>query len=309
MNTAPIVLFVYNRPIHTQKVLNALLQCNLSEETELFIFSDGPKQDANFNEIKSIEDVRFIIRGISGFKKTILVEREKNYGLGKSIIEGLDVIFQKYESAIILEDDLVVVPTFLEYMNYYLDCYKDKKEVWHISGFQKNCWLQVFVEPVFFTHFMNCWGWGTWSDRWSRLNTDVKIINNYISCKQNKTLFDYEKLEHSEQLKLNEYEIKTWAIFWYATILMNRGLCVNPRLSLVQNIGDDGSGTNMGITTKNRIDFVGHFNINRPFLSSRIYETFLNRNFIIQAYAKNSKLSLVNFKRLIFKMSTKILAK
>jgi hypothetical protein len=221
--------------------------------------------------------------------------------LGNSIIEGLNYIFRKHETAIILEDDLIVESTFLEYMNYYLGFYKNNNEVWHISGFQKNCWLQGFVKPVFFTHFMNCWGWATWSDRWNKLNLDVLIINDYIADKKNKSFFDYQKLEQSEQLKLNKDGIKTWAIFWYATIIMNRGLCLNPRFSLVQNIGDDGSGTNMGVTTKNKVEILGTFNIERPYLPSKIHETSINRNFVIQAYSRKSKLKFNRIKNYIYK--------
>lgn len=301
MSLAPIVLFVYNRPIHTQKVVNAILKSKLCEESELYIFSDGPKADATYDEIKSIEEVRNVFQDISGFKNTTLVKRNRNYGLGNSIIEGLNYIFQKHETAIILEDDLVVEPTFLEYMNYYLSFYKNKKEIWHISGFQKNCWLQGFVKPVFFTHFMNCSGWATWRDRWNKLNLDLLIINNYIADNNNKSFFDYEKLEQSEQLRLNKDGIKTWAIFWYATIMMNKGLCLNPRFSLVQNIGDDGSGTNMGVTSKNKVEILGTFNIESPYLPLKIHETSINRNFVIQAYSRKSKLKFNRIKNYIYK--------
>lgn len=44
---APIILFVYNRPAHTRKTLEALRGANLSAQSHLYIFADGPKDNAD----------------------------------------------------------------------------------------------------------------------------------------------------------------------------------------------------------------------------------------------------------------------
>jgi len=54
MTPAPIVLFVYNRPIHTQKTIDALTNNDLAKDSALFIFSDGPKPGAE----AAVEQVR-----------------------------------------------------------------------------------------------------------------------------------------------------------------------------------------------------------------------------------------------------------
>ncbi len=43
MQTAPIALFVYNRPWHTRQTVEALQRNELAAESELIVFSDGEK--------------------------------------------------------------------------------------------------------------------------------------------------------------------------------------------------------------------------------------------------------------------------
>ncbi|HQI44432.1 MAG TPA: glycosyltransferase family 2 protein, partial [Dysgonamonadaceae bacterium] len=71
MLPAPILLFVYNRPTHTLKTLNALRQNKLSDQSELFIFSDGYKSEADKAEV---EKVRTLIRSVEGFKAVHIIE-------------------------------------------------------------------------------------------------------------------------------------------------------------------------------------------------------------------------------------------
>jgi hypothetical protein len=298
MEIAPICLFVYNRPFHTEITLNELKKCNLSADSDLFIFCDGPKKGINELERQNIERVRDLCRNIKGFRNLHVIERDSNLGLGQSIIDGVNHLASLYKKIIVLEDDLVVEKSFLEYMNFYLNFYENSKNVWHISGFQRDCWLQALQNPVFFTHFMICTGWATWTDRWERFNQNIDEIKSFISS--NKTFFDYSKLEISHQIKLNENRLNTWAIFWYSTIMMNKGFCLNTKYSLLKNIGDDGTGTNMGLTKANHVTIRGVFKKDKAYTPKKISETFISRNWIIQVYSKKSKLRFVSFKNFIF---------
>ena len=47
MGTAPVALFVYNRPEHTRRTIASLQKCSLAERTQLYVFSDGPKDEAD----------------------------------------------------------------------------------------------------------------------------------------------------------------------------------------------------------------------------------------------------------------------
>jgi hypothetical protein len=296
----PVCLFVYNRPDHTRLTMRALSMARGSESIELFVFLDGPKDETNQIEINLIHEVYSVIDDLkSKFKKIAISRSHKNLGLGRSIIAGVNKVFETHDHVIILEDDLVVEKDFLLYMTDALKYYEVKKEVWHIVGFQKDSWMQCFMPKYFFTHYMNCSGWGTWKDRWSKLITDLEVIDNFVEG--NRDYFNYQKLEMSGQLDLNRNQFKTWAIFWYSTILINKGLCLNPRYSLVANIGDDGSGTNTGRTKANNVTIKGRYTA-FDFSRIRLREGFFSTNFIIQSYSKKSRLRLNYLKNIIFQI-------
>ena len=130
-NLAPVVLFVYGRPIHTQRTIDALLQNPESKDTDLIVYSDGPKQHS---DTEKVESVREIIKKTSGFKSINLIERTENLGLAENIIDGVTKVCDEYGKVIVLEDDIVTSPFFLNFMNSALNKYQSNEKVWHISG-------------------------------------------------------------------------------------------------------------------------------------------------------------------------------
>ncbi len=243
MTLAPIVFFVYNRPWHTQKTVEALQKNELAKESELFIFSDAAK---NEDAVEKVNEVRRYIKAIDGFKKITVIEREKNWGLADSIIDGVTKIINEYGRIIVLEDDLVTSPYFLKFMNEALEFYKNEKKVWHISGWNYPIESDGF-EDVFFWRLMNCWGWATWADRWQYYKKDIEETINTFSQKDiNRFNIDGAEDFWSQVLSNKEGKINTWAIFWYATIFKQKGLCLNPTQTFVENIGHDASGVHCG---------------------------------------------------------------
>ena len=239
MKPVPIVLFVYNRPYHSRQTVEALRKNELASESELFIYSDAPK---NSEAKQAVKEVREYIRTIDGFKKVTIIEREKNWGLAANIIDGVTKIVNEYGKIIVLEDDLVTSPYFLKFMNDALEFYRNEKRVWHISGWNYPI-EKIDSADVFLWRVMNCWGWATWSDRWHYYEKDVdKLIGSF--SKEDIKRFNLDGTENfwGQVLANQKGEIDTWAIFWYATIFKHGGLCVNPVQTFVDNIGFDGSG-------------------------------------------------------------------
>ena len=124
MKLAPIILFVYNRPWHTEQTLRALMANELAVESELYIYADGPKPNATDEQLQKIREVRQLIRQEQWCGKVHVVESEKNKGLANSVINGVSEIVNKYGRIIVLEDDLKTSPTFLTYMNQALEYYE-----------------------------------------------------------------------------------------------------------------------------------------------------------------------------------------
>jgi hypothetical protein len=256
---SPIVLFVYNRPDHTKRTVDALSANKLANESVLFIYSDAAKNEKAREQVNA---VRSYIKTVSGFKSVTIIEREKNGGLASSIIDGVTNVVNQYGKIIVLEDDIVTSPYFLTYMNNALDYYKDNEKVWHISGWNFPI-DQQGLGDVFLWRNMECWGWATWKEKWLYFEKNVdKLISTFSPY--DKYRFDVNgSCGNWQQVIANKKgKIDTWAIFWSATIYLNHGLCLSPTASLVDNIGFDGSGVHCGATSVYSVNILTKKNIN-----------------------------------------------
>ncbi|MEO8414425.1 MAG: hypothetical protein ABI472_12235 [Ginsengibacter sp.] len=244
MNLSPIALFVYNRPWHTQKTLEALSDNDLAKESTLYIFADGPKENATAHELQKIEETREIIKSKQWCKDVIVSEKEKNIGLADSIISGVTEVVNKHEKIIVLEDDIVTSKGFLKYMNDALNFYEKEEKVMHISGYMFP--VKTLLPPTFFYNPTSCWGWATWQKAWKHFNNDAQYLLTAIDNKALQSRFNIENShDFCDQLKANaDGRLKTWAIKWYASVFILQGLSLHPFPSLVNNIGMDSSGEN-----------------------------------------------------------------
>lgn len=243
MTYAPISLFAYNRPEHTKQTVDALKQNHLAEKSDLIIYSDAPKTDSQADNVK---DVRQYISQIDGFKSVTICERETNFGLARSIIDGVTTIVNQYGRIIVLEDDLVTSPYFLVYMNEALDRFAREESVVSIHGYVYPA--NQSLPEAFFLLGADCWGWATWRRGWSCFNSDGQFLLDELKCRSLIRDFDYNgTYPYSKMLEL---QIKgandSWAVRWYASAFLAGKLTLYPGRSLVHNIGNDTSGTHCG---------------------------------------------------------------
>jgi hypothetical protein len=237
---APIALFVYNRPWHTKRTVETLQGNVLAQESELFIFGEKPGRKTS----KEIEDVRTFIRGIKGFKSVTIIERESGFGLDPAIIAGVSELINRYGTVIVLEDDILTSPYFLQYMNDALLFYKDNPDVMHIGGYM----FPISAEDIpetFFCRSSFSWGWGTWKRAWDYFNPDlsqsIPSLDPESIYKFNLDgTFDYWKMLQDQRKKNGQ---NSWDILWYLTVFLHEGKCLFPSRSLTNNIGRDGSGS------------------------------------------------------------------
>lgn len=241
----PIVLFVYGRPLHTLKTLESLSENILSDQSSLYIFADGPKKDCSPDTLINIEETRKIIRSKQWCKEVVILESQENKGLANSIVEGVTLIANKHGKVIVLEDDIITSPYFLTYMNDALNLYENNGSVMHISGYMYDI-PNKDLDNTFFYQQTTCWGWGTWKNRWALFNPDAQDLYKKLEQKKLLKWFDLDGSGlFLSQLEMNiNGKLKTWAIKWQASVCLNNGLCLHPRLSFTKNIGFDGSGIN-----------------------------------------------------------------
>lgn len=245
MTLAPIILFVYNRPEHTSKTLEALNKNELADRSTLYIFADGPKKSADSDELERIARVRRIIRSKEWCKEVIISESHKNNGLAQSIITGISSIFEEYDKAIILEDDLVTNKKFLKFMNLGLEKYESIKRVMQISGFSFFESNDISSSSSYFLPITTTWGWATWKRSW--LSIDLECLN-YSRVKTDSKLKNKFNLDgaypYSSMLlkQMESNKISSWGIRFYWEVFNHQGIVLYPSRSLVANIGWDGSG-------------------------------------------------------------------
>lgn len=240
---APILLFVYNRPEHVRRNIQALLKNELAAESELFIYSDAAKDETSQAAVK---EVRAFIRSIQGFKKITIIERAENWGLARSIIDGVTTLINRYGRVIVLEDDLVVAPHFLQFMNDALETYRDEERVGHIQACDFT--HDPSLPDTFLIKWTGSWGWGTWDRAWKHFNADGKVLLAELESRKLTYTFDFNgKYGYTRMLRRQiEGKNNSWAIRWNASLFLKGILSLNVGKSLVQNEGFDGSGTNCG---------------------------------------------------------------
>lgn len=243
MNCAPILLFVYNRPEHTRRCIESLTRNSLASDSILYIYADGAK-DAT--QQPAVDKIRSYLRTISGFQAVNLIERNENWGLARNIIDGVTTQVKQYGRVIVLEDDLVVAPYFLTFMNEALETYKDEPKVGHIQACDFT--QDSSLPDTFLIKWTGSWGWATWDRSWRHFNPNGKELLQELEQRGLTYTFDFNGKYGFTRMLRRQIEGKnnSWAIRWNASLFLKDILSLNVGRSLVQNEGFDGSGTNCG---------------------------------------------------------------
>ena len=265
-NYAPIVLFVYNRLWHTQQTIEALKKNELASQSNLIIYSDYAKNKENRQKV---DRVREYLNTINGFNKITIINRNTNWGLAKSIIDGVTAVVNEFGRIIVLEDDLVTSPYFLRFMNDSLSIYENEERVASIHG---------YVYPIenlpdtFFIRGADCWGWSTWKDRWNVFESDGQKLHDDLKLRGLKNEADfngsYQFTSMLEDQILNRND--SWAIRWYMSTFLKNMLTLYPKISFVQNIGLDNSGTHCNATFQEPTELVNDYSLNKIVVNENV---------------------------------------
>ena len=248
MKLYPIILFTYNRPWHTEQVLQALKKNELADKSHLIVFVDGPKGNIGAEQMDKINQVRELVKSKKWCGSVEYHIAEQNIGCRNSIIAGISQVLQKYEAAIILEDDIVTSPYFLRFMNTCLDYYRNYKSVFSVSGMtlpENRFKLPAdYSYDVYVSLRQLNSGWATWSDRWKLINWELDFVSDFTSDK-NKTIAYSRGGDDLIPMLMEQVEGKSdaWDIQFTFNQFKNHAVSILPRKSYITNIGGDGSGT------------------------------------------------------------------
>ena len=244
----PIIISTYNRLDKITQLINSLQKNEESKKSDLFIFSDHWKLNDSVAKMKVL-NIRAFLKRIEGFNSITIVNRDKNYGMAKNIIHGINFVLKKKKTPafIYLDDDLLVSKYFLKYMNYALSYYKNEKKVTHISGYYYP--VKKNSTNFFFTKLTLSWGWGSWKREWINYRNDPDYYIKKISSKKI-SLLNYDNTNNFwQQVLNNKLKIRnTYSIYLYCQSFLKNGVALCPKKSYIFNNGADASGVHVPYT-------------------------------------------------------------
>jgi len=277
----PIIIFTYNRLDSLIQTIQYLSKNIDKEHTDLIMFSDSWKHE---KDKENVLNVRRYLHSVKGFKSHTVIEREKNYGLAKNIIEGVSDIINEYGRVIVLEDDLLTSRNFISYMNQALNFYEEDKQIFSISGYTgKLKSLENLTADVYLSYRPSSWGWGTWKDQWDGIDWNVTDFDEFINNKQAVKKFNRSGIDMARMLKhCMQGKNHSWAIRWSYAMSKQDKYCVYPKVSKIQNIGfgEDATNctgidiykTNLDTTKKTDFKFVKNIAINENIIKDFRYQ-------------------------------------
>ncbi len=238
---APIALFVHRRPEHTRRTLDSLRACPEARDSDLVVFADAAKMPEHGDGVRA---VREMLHGIEGFRSVEIVAQEQNLGLARSIAGGVTRLCRDHGRVIVVEDDLVVAPQFLGFLNRGLDVYTDATQVYQISGYMFPGDYGRAADAQFLP-LTSTWGWATWARAWDCFDPSMpgyqRIADEAALMHRFNLNGAYDYFQMATQQRRGE--IDSWGICWHLSVFRRDGLTLYPRQTLVRNDGFDGSGT------------------------------------------------------------------
>ncbi len=243
MTLAPILLFVYNRPAHTRHLIESLRRNDLAAESTLIVYADAARDTAAEADVA---EVRRYLRTLEGFAQVERVERQENWGLARNVIDGVTTTLRRYGRVIVLEDDLVVAPHFLRFMNEALDLYQDEPRVGHIQACDFTG--DPTLPDTFLIKWTGSWGWATWERAWRLFEPDGSRLLRQLEERGLTRTFDFGGTYPFTRMLRRQIagQNNSWAIRWNASLFLHGVLSLNTGRSLVRNTGFDGTGTHCG---------------------------------------------------------------
>ncbi len=235
---APVVMISYNRPDWIQLSLNNVALAHGAVDHEIFVFIDGPRSEGD--RILQDRICEIAVSYKQKLPKLNIIRRDRNYGCRGNIVDAISTVITQYGKVIVIEDDVLVSRTFLEYMDDALKFYKDDKKIWSINAYQspelhipKDYPYDIYLNPINL-----CWGWGTWKDRWEQVDFDME---DWPVMRTNSDMI--ARLNRSGRHILGMIEsqfagrLRTWDVQCTYHVIKNGLMSVEPRYQLSKNIG------------------------------------------------------------------------
>ena len=230
-----IAVIAYNRP---DKLHQCLLSLDLSR---VHVFIDGP---SNSTEIDAVLQCGNLCEDLDA----VYTIRKANVGLAANIIMSVDHVLSYSETAIVVEDDVIVSPCAKEFLDRALVKFFDDEDVLQIG----------LYNPAATEHHgyvklprICSWGWATWRSRWATIKFNILDHKGCLTENKDKIMPDMYLMIRNQY----EGQFTAWVARADLSRAINNQVVVYPSINLSRNFGADGSGINTPSTTKFDVNY------------------------------------------------------
>ena len=237
----PVSLYIFNRPQETARVLNVLREVKPSR---LIVHADVPRAHAG-KDADQCREVRALIDTVDWECEVTKNYSDSNLGSFARIVSGLEFVFQRFDRAIILEDDCLPDTSFFPFCDELLDRYGRDTRISMIGGFS-NLHRQDYPHSYFFSRYTMSWGWATWRRTWNLVDLgmsawpetrvhglDVAVPERWM---RKEWIRKYDAI-YEKKIK-NGWDYQLQLCGW-----TNNMLAIIPKVNLIQNIGFGSAAT------------------------------------------------------------------
>lgn len=246
MLNTPILLITFNRPNHTRKVLERIVD---AQPKDLYVFRDHWREDRADEQSKCEEVLKMVKDMTDGTSINIrYLLPDHNLGCGPGPMTALNWFFSENEMGIILEDDAVPHSDFFPYCEELLEKYKDDESVRAIGSM--NIDSHPWGDGSYYFSMMNrnlC-AWASWRRAWkdfdlylraTKWQTLDKALNHY-GCGFYEREYWLDRLAEAQK---DGQGGKSWDMQFFMSIWLHGGKGVIPNVNLSSNIGTVGEAT------------------------------------------------------------------
>lgn len=232
-----VLLITYKRYDTTIQVFEAIRK---ARPPRLYFASNAPNPISEGEALK-IDKVRGLINNIDWHCKFYTLFRKEHLSAKDSISSAINWFFENEEEGIILEDDVLPIPSFFLYCDELLARYRNNQRVGAISG--NNLISKRFTtkESYFFSRYNLIWGWASWRRAWQQYDITMQAWPEWRDNGGLSSLSEGNKLfEYCWTATLNNVfqgGIDTWDYQWTFACWYHRMLIALPSNNQTYNLG------------------------------------------------------------------------
>lgn len=243
MFDTPVVLFIFNRPALTARVWEVIRKV---QPARLFVVADGPRT-WRASDIDTCAAARAVIETVDWKCELVKDFAEVNLGSGRRVSSGIRRVFDRVDTAIFVEDDVLPDATFFPSCEELLKVYRDEERVALISGFNPFVEWKEGSSSYLFARLSAMWGWASWERAWRDYDFEFKTWQEPDIYER--VLAQLGDAAYTEFLmgvleRLARGEVDAWDLQFQLQQILRGALSVVPQVNLISNLGFGRDATN-----------------------------------------------------------------